>query len=119
VCHYVPHIATLAAQQRSAAKRLDVVEEEELEAPESWPERDAGLHVVHAQAGPGAGAWAEVGNLAAIRIHDRKDWWLAAIRRLELAPGGALEAEFEVLSRKPLSAWLRVLSRRDRMAANW
>jgi hypothetical protein len=119
VCHYVPHVATLAAQQRSAAKRLDVLEEEELEAPESWPERDAGLHVVHAQAEPGAGAWAEVGSLAAIRIHDRKDWWLAAIRRLELAPGGALQAEFEVLSRKPLSAWLRVLGRRDRMAANW
>jgi hypothetical protein len=112
VCHYLPHVATLAG-------RLEVKEEREVEPPESWPERDAGLHAVHAHAGPGEGAWAEVGDLAAIRLHDRKDWWLAVIRRLEPAHGGGLDAEFELLTRKPASVWLRVLGRSDRSAANW
>ncbi|HVP09511.1 MAG TPA: hypothetical protein VMT02_08325 [Burkholderiales bacterium] len=122
VCHYVPHAATAAAARQAAKpgeKPIEVAEEEELATPESWPERDAGLHTVHARAGKGTGAWAEVGDLAAIRIHDRSDWWLAAIRRLALAEEGALDAEFEVLSRKPFSVWLRVLGLKDRMASNW
>ena len=123
VCHYVPHVVTQdtdpKAHGKPAAQRLGVVEEEAIVTPESWPERDAGLNVVHALAGPAVGAWAEVGDLAAIRIHDRNDWWLAAIRRLGAGAGGALEAEFEVLSRKPFGVWLRVLGHKDRMAANW
>lgn len=122
VCHYVPHAAAASAPKqddKAAAKPLQVAEEEDIATPESWPERDAGLHTVHARAGKGAGVWAEVGDLAAIRIHDRNDWWLAAIRRLAPAEEGALDAEFEVLSRKPFSVWLRVLGLKDRMAANW
>ncbi|HEX7383357.1 MAG TPA: hypothetical protein VF291_03530, partial [Burkholderiaceae bacterium] len=122
VCHYVPHASAAAAAQKGGKpgeKRLEVAEEEDIATPESWPERDAGLHTVHARAGKGAGAWAEVGDLVAIRIHDRNDWWLAAIRRLAPGEEGALNAEFEVLSRKPFSVWLRVLGLKDRMAANW
>lgn len=123
VCHYVPHVVTRHADDKEKAKSrsasLEVAEEEDIEPPETWPERDAGLNVVHARAETGAGAWAEVGDLAAIRIHDRSDWWLAAIRRLAPGEGGALEAEFEVLARKPFSVWLRVLGQKDRMASNW
>jgi hypothetical protein len=111
VCGYLPHVATLAGN-------LDVKEDFELEPPETWPERDAGLHVVHAHAGRLDGQWAEVGDLAAIRVHDRSDWWLAVIRALHPSAGG-LEAEFEVLTRKPAAVWLRVLGRKDRSAANW
>ncbi|MEW6691086.1 MAG: hypothetical protein AB1452_18570, partial [Pseudomonadota bacterium] len=102
-----------------AASRLEVAEEEDVAPPEAWPERDAGLNVVNARAEANVGGWAEVGGLAAIRVHDRSDWWLAAIRRLRLDEGGALEAEFEVLSRKPFSVWLRVLGQKDRMTSNW
>jgi len=122
VCHYVPHAAAASpAKKESGAggKPLAVAEDEDIVTPESWPERDAGLHTVHARAGKGGGVWAEVGDLAAICIHDRHDWWLAAIRRLVPAEEGALDAEFEVLSRKPFSVWLRVLGLKDRMAANW
>ena len=122
VCHYVPHAALASPARRDAeagGKRLEVAEEEDIATPESWPERDAGLHTVHARAGKGAGVWAEVGDLAAIRIHDRSDWWLAAIRRLSPGEEGSLSAEFEVLSRKPFSVWMRVLGLKDRMAANW
>ncbi len=122
VCHYVPHATAAVAAQKGGKpgdQRLEVAEEEDIATPESWPERDAGLHTVHARAGKGAGVWAEVGDLVAIRIHDRNDWWLAAIRRLAPAEEGALDAEFEVLSRKPFSVWLRVLGLKDRMAANW
>jgi hypothetical protein len=122
ICHYVPHVVTRAEEEQRKKKggaRLEVAEEEAVEPPETWPEHDAGLHVVHAQAGPGAGAWAEVGDLAAIRIHDRSDWWLAVIRRLALDEHGAMQAEFEVLARKPFGAWLRVLGRKDRSAAVW
>lgn len=123
VCFRIPHVVTRAEEDRkrkgSAGPALEVSEAADFELPEVWPERDAGLRLVHAQAGPGVGAWAEVGDLAAIRIHDRPDWWLAVIRRLELAEGDVLQAEFEVLSRKPFGAWLRVLGRKDRNAAVW
>jgi hypothetical protein len=123
VCFHIPHVVTRAEEARKGKGRpgatLEVAETAEAEPPETWPERDAGLRMVHAQAGPGAGAWAEVGDLTAIRIHDRPDWWLAVIRRLALVEGDVLQAEFEVLSRKPYGAWLRVLGRKDRNAAVW
>ena len=123
ICHLIPHVVTRAEEDERRRKgggdRLEVAEGGEYEPPETWPERDAGLHVVHAQAEPGVGAWAEVGDLAAIRIHGRSDWWLAVIRKLVPGEHGALQAEFEVLARKPYGAWLRVLGRTDRMAANW
>ena len=122
ICHQIPHVVTRAEEdkrKKSGGGRLEVAEDEVAEPPETWPEHDAGLRVVHAQAGPGAGAWAEVGDLAAIRIHDRSDWWLAVIRKLALDEHGAMQAEFEVLSRKPFGAWLRVMGRKDRSAAVW
>ena len=123
VCFRIPHVVTrIEADKRrkgGAGVAMEVSEATDFASPETSPERDAGLRMVHAQAGPGVGAWAEVGDLAAIRIHDRTDWWLAAIRRLALGAGDVLEAEFEVLSRKPYGAWLRVLGRKDRTAAVW
>jgi hypothetical protein len=120
VCQHIPHVVTRSEQdQRRRQGGLAVADEGKPEPPETWPERDAGLHVVHAQAGPGVGAWAEIGDVAGIRIHDRGDWWLAVIRRLALNAQGVLVAEFEVLARKPYGAWLRVLGRQDRMAGLW
>jgi hypothetical protein len=122
ICHYIPHVVTRAEEEqrkKHGNANLTVAEDELVEEPETWPEQDAGLRVVHAQAGPGAGVWAEVGDLAAIRIHDRSDWWLAVIRKLALDEHGAMQAEFEVLARKPYGAWLRVLGRKDRSAAVW
>jgi hypothetical protein len=122
VCQTIPHVVTRAEREGAKGKpgsSLEVADDEVQEMPETWPERDAGLHVVHAQAGPNVGVWAEVGDLTAIRIHDRGDWWLAAIRRLALGPQGSLQAEFEVLSRKPFGAWMRVMGRKDTSAANW
>jgi hypothetical protein len=122
ICHHIPHVVTRAEESKRGKKggaRLEVTEDQVLEPPETWPERDAGLRVVHALAGPGAGAWAEVGDLAAIRIHDRSDWWLAVIRRLSLDEHGTMQAEFEVVSRKPFGAWARVMGRKDRMTAVW
>lgn len=122
ICHHIPHVVTRAEERQRGKKggaRLEVTDDQVVEPPETWPERDAGLRVVHALAGPGAGAWAEVGDLAAIRIHDRSDWWLAVIRRLSLDEHGTMQAEFEVLSRKPFGAWARVMGRKDRMTAVW
>jgi len=120
VCQTIPHVVTRAEEKKARGGSALAVEEAEiLETPETWPERDAGMHVVHAQAGPGTGTWAEVGDLVAIRVHDRGDWWLAVIRRLALGPQNTLQAEFEVLSRKPFGAWMRVMGRTDTSAANW
>jgi hypothetical protein len=122
VCQTIPHVVTRAEREGAKGRpgsSIEVADEEVMEMPETWPERDAGLHVVHAQAGPSVGVWAEVGDLTAIRIHDRSDWWLAAIRRLATGPQGSLQAEFEVLSRKPFGAWMRVMGRKDTSAANW
>ena len=121
ICHYIPHVVTRAEeeQRKKQSGHLEVEEDEVVEPPETWPEQDAGMRVVHAQAGPGAGAWAEVGDLAALRIHGRSDWWVGVIRKLALDEHGAMQAEFEILARKPYGAWLRVLGRKDRSAAVW
>ena len=121
VCHYVPHVATQPREDMAGGKArgFEVAEALDFDAPETWPERDAGMHVVHAHAGADVGDWAEVGDLTAIRADKRGAWWVAALRRLQLAQGGELEAEFEVLSRKPVSVWLRVLGRQGRMTSDW
>ena len=122
ICHHIPHVVTRDAGGQRGTKGgtpLEVSEDEMVDPPEIWPERDAGLRVVHALAGAPAGAWAEVGDLAAVRIHDRSDWWLAVIRRLSVDHKGVMQAEFEVLSRNPFGAWLRVLGRQDRMTTVW
>jgi hypothetical protein len=121
ICHYLPHVATQPREDAAAGKAnaLEVTEDMDFDAPETWPERDAGLQVLHARAEAGAGDWAEVGDLSAIRPDERSGWWVAALRRLQLAPGNALEAEFEVISRQPVSVWLRVLGRSGRMTSDW
>ncbi|MCX7962025.1 MAG: hypothetical protein N2653_10700 [Burkholderiales bacterium] len=110
VCHYLPHAANVGLADEDAA---------EFEPLETWPLREAGRRVLHAIAPPPEGDWAEVGTLAALRAADAGQWWLAVIRRLEMGAGGVLQAEFELLSKKPVSVWLRVLGPEDRMAGHW
>ncbi|HEX4859000.1 MAG TPA: hypothetical protein VFV17_08260, partial [Usitatibacteraceae bacterium] len=122
ICQTIPHVVARAERDGAGGATgaaLEIEDNEEMEPPETWPEHDAGLHVVHAHAGPNVGAWAEVGELTAIRIHDHTEWWLAAIRRLAPGPQNILRAEFEVLSKKPFGAWLRVMGREETSAANW
>lgn len=110
VCHHVPHAAHAGLAEEGEA---------EFEPVETWPAREAGRRVLRALATPPEGDWAEVGMLAALRAPGRADWWLAVIRRLQLGAGAVLQAEFELLARKPVSVWLRVLGPEDRMAGNW
>lgn len=109
LCRQLPHAAT-----RGAA---ELAEEEAPAPPEVWSEHDAGLHLLHAECSSGIGEWAEVGRLVALRLGGRAEWLLAVVRRL--TGEQALHAEFEVLSRKAFSAWLRILGPEGRMAANW
>ena len=122
VCHYAPHIAAVAAAKRTPgmpAQALGVEEDFAFAPPEHWPGREAGLDVLRVEIPPSAGAWVEVGDLAALQAGERADWWLGAVRRLEPAAHGALRAELEILARRPVSVWLRVLGRADRSVANW
>jgi hypothetical protein len=102
------------------AKQGLEIEAEEIEAePETWRmvnRSDWGLGV---QVPTGLGTWIEPGVLCGIQEHDKGPWSVAIIRRLDLSIAGAASAGIQLLSKKPVSVWLRVLGREGQEASNW
>lgn len=126
VCHYITHIE--AGDSTESGQTIDSrlrkrsgmgLAEEKFEAPEPWQEDDKGRRTLHAHVPSTAGGWAEVGDLCAVRLQGRADWWLAVIRRIGMLGDGAIDAEFEIVSMKPVAVWLRILGGVDTNAANW
>lgn len=58
-----------------------------------------------------AGAWIKIGDLCGIRAKGRDSWWVGTIRRLKTDAQGQVQFGMEILSRKPLSLWLRSLAK--------
>ena len=126
ICHYITHIEAGDATEsgRTVDSRLKKrtgmgLAEEKFDTPEPWQEDETGRRTLHAHVPPAGGGWAEVGDLCAVRLHDRADWWLAVIRRIGLLGDGTIDAEFDVISCKPVAVWLRILGGVDSNAANW
>jgi hypothetical protein len=59
--------------------------------------------------GPGAGLWAEPGVVCGILEKKDAPWQAAIIRRLDTDEAGRTVCGVQVLSKKPVSVWLRMI----------
>lgn len=98
---------------------LKLAAEEIESAPESWQVKDRSEWGVGAEIPPALGQWAEPGVLCGIQEREGASWWVGIIRRLSTEQAGRTSCGFWVLSKKPMSVWLRVLGSEGHKADNW
>ena len=66
-----------------------------------------------------AGTWVKIGDLCGIKATNNPVWWIGLIRRLRTEHKGAVHVGIEILAKKPLSVWLRILGKGAEMVSNW
>lgn len=87
--------------------------------PETWTVVDASVSGVGALIPRPAGAWVKVGSLIGLKAHNTPAWWVGVIRRLHADPDNIMHAGIEILGKKSLAVWLRVLGKGAERIANW
>ncbi len=96
------------------------MQEEALDVrPESWNLVDASPWGVGATIPPGLGAWVEPGVLCGLRQSADSPWAVGIVRRLDSSGAGPARCGLQILSRKPVSVWLRALGRQGEEVAHW
>ncbi len=92
---------------------------EEVEAePEVWRTRDRSERGMGIDVPPGLGLWVEPGVLCGIREHEGAPWWVGIIRRLDAEEAGRLHCGLWIMSKRPISVFLRVIGTETRKASN-
>ncbi len=93
---------------------------EQVEAePESWQVADRSEWGIGCAIPAGMGAWVEPGVLCGLRERPQDPWAVAIVRRLDAAAAGTMRCGLQILSKKPVSVWLRVLGREGQEVSNW
>jgi len=87
--------------------------------PEQWEVADQSEWGIGCKIPSDGGAWAEPGVLCGIRWRPQDPWGVAIIRRLDSSAAGAARCGLQILSKKPVSVWLRVLGREGQEVSNW
>jgi hypothetical protein len=116
-------VAGLSRQDAAALKekhRIGVVEEEEADyTGETWSVIDLSINGIGAMIPRTAGAWVKIGDLCGIKAEHAPAWWAGVIRRLHADQQGIMHVGIELLAKKPLSVWLRVLGKGAERVSNW
>jgi len=104
-------------QKKKESMRLQA---EEVEShPETWREKDRSEWGIGVDIPPGKGQWAEPGVACGVRNREDAPWSVGIVRRLETDKNGHLHGGFWILSKKPISVWLRVIGTEGQKASNW
>lgn len=86
---------------------------------ESWQAQDmstAGLGALMPQS---AGGWVRIGMVCGLKARNAGLWWVGMIRRLKTDKQNKVHVGIEILTKKPLAVWLRVLGRGAEKVSNW
>ena len=86
---------------------------------ETWTVLDASTDGVGGMIQKTGGAWVKIGSLCGIKTQNSSLWWVGMIRRLHTDPQGKVHVGIEILARKPLSMWLRILGKGAERVSNW
>jgi hypothetical protein len=108
------------AGKLKAHAAMGVIEEEKVNfAPEIWSVVDLSVNGIGAMIPRAAGGWVKIGDLCGIKAQHAQGWWVGSVRRLHADEHGIMHAGLEVLTRKPLSVWLRILGKGTERVSNW
>ncbi|MDH3287003.1 MAG: hypothetical protein OEP48_04645 [Betaproteobacteria bacterium] len=86
---------------------------------DEWQERDATAWSIGADVPRQHEAWAKIGALCAVVPPGMKSWWLSVIRRMRRDEQDHMHTEIEIVSKKPLSVYLRGIGEGAEKAENW
>lgn len=128
ISHLVTHVdldqvAGLSGEDAGKLKeraKISVVAEEDADfISEMWSVTDLSVNGIGAMIPRASGAWVKIGDLCGIKAQHAQGWWVGTIRRLHADEHGIMHAGMEVLTRKPLSVWLRILGQGAERVSNW
>ena len=105
--------------QAQKKARLQLTAEEIESTPETWNEKDRSDWGMGVEVPAGLGKWAEPGVLVGLRENEKAPWWVGALRRLSTDEHGLSHCGIQILSKKPMSVWLRVIGKEGAEASNW
>jgi hypothetical protein len=115
-------MAEMSADQRVKVKQqtgIALQAEEATAVITEWMERDGSTWGVGVDIPRQDEPWAKIGALCTLQAAGHKAWWLGAIRRLQRDPHDHVRAGIEIISKKPLSVYLRGIGEGAERAENW
>jgi hypothetical protein len=115
-------MAEMSADQRVKVKQqtgIALQAEESTAVIAEWMERDGSTWGVGVDIPRQDEAWARIGSLCTLQAAGQKAWWLGAIRRMQRDAHEHVHAGIEILSKKPLSVYLRGIGEGAERAENW
>lgn len=98
---------------------LNVADEEFKAIPEVWTAFDVSAGGVGATIPHNAGPWVKIGALCGLKSQTGDTWWVGTVRRLQSDSKSNIRAGIEILARRPVSVWLRVLGRGQERVSDW
>ena len=121
-CIELNQIVNLSEQEVTMLKErsgISLVREEVDYSTETWPVLDISIGGVGGVIPRTSGAWAKIGALCGLKAQNSSLWWVGMIRRLHTDHQGKVHVGIEILTKKPLSVWLRSLGKGAERASNW
>lgn len=84
-----------------------------------WVERDGSTWGIGVDIPRQDEPWAKIGTLCVFQAPGHKSWWVGAIRRMYRDQQERAHAGIEIVSKKPLSVYLRGIGEGAQRADNW
>jgi len=115
-------MAEMSSDQRVKVKQqtgIALQAEESTAAITEWMERDGSTWGVGVDIPRQDETWARIGSLCTFQAAGQKAWWLGTIRRMQRDAHEHVHAGIEILSKKPLSVYLRGIGEGAERAENW
>ena len=78
---------------------------------EKWSVSDVSVDGIGGIIPDNGGAWVKIGDLCGFKAENSPIWWVGVIRRLHTDTSGAVHVGIEILTKKPMSVWLRALGK--------
>src|SRR5271169_657045 len=108
------------ASSLKARSKISVVGEGKIDySSETWTIVDVSVGGIGGMIPRIAGSWVKIGDLCGIKAQNAQTWWVGVIRRLHADHQGIMHVGIEILAKKSLSVWLRVLGKDAERVSNW
>ena len=123
VKHYDIDRLTNLSEEDAARLRersgIGLVGEEIKYTSETWPVLDISAEGVGGLVPRATAEWVKIGALCGLKGKNANQWWVGMIRRLKTDLQGRVHVGIRILTKQPLSVWLRVLGKGAERVSNW
>ena len=116
-----PGVSAEEAQKLKEQSKLNLTEVDKDTdcVPETWDVLDISVGGLGSRIQGTVSDWVKVGALCGLKAANSEAWWVGMIRRLKTDDLGKVHVGIEILTKKPLSVWLRSLGKGAELISNW